>query len=128
MSKRWLRSCAADENRVSGNFAVEPVVTGVEPLQPRGGPLLDLAEAADYLGVSLRWMRRVMAERRLPTVKLGRRIKITKAALDDFLEANTRPANGSAAPPGLVSVGAKARSKRPESHRDRTTGAGRATD
>ncbi len=98
----------------------------MDSLQPPGGPLLDLAEAAEYLGVSLRWMRRVMAERRLPTVKLGRRVKISKASLDGFIEASTRPANGSATPPGLAA--SPRGSKRPESLPARTRGQGRATD
>jgi len=71
-------------------------------------------------------MRRVTTERRIATVKLGRRLKISKATLDDFVASNTRPANGSAAPPGLVSLGAKARSKRPQALSDRTRGAGHA--
>lgn len=113
---------------MSGNFSGPRVVAGVESLLPPGGPLLDLAEAAQYLGVTERWMTRVMAERRLPTVKLGRRVKISKASLDGFIEASTRPANGSAVPPGLVSLSAKTRSssKRPVSRSDGTRGAGRA--
>jgi excisionase family DNA binding protein len=109
---------------MSGNFSVEPVVTGVEPLEPPGGPLFDRSEAAQYLGVTERWMCRVMSERRLPTVKLGRRIKISKASLDDFISASTRPANGSAVPPGLA-TSAKAGSKRPQALSDRAKGQSR---
>ncbi len=74
-------------------------------------------------------MCRVMAERRIDTVKLGRRVKISKAALDDFIAASTRPAHGSAVPPGLVSISTKARSsskRRPQSLPERRRGSGRA--
>jgi len=98
----------------------------MDRLQPPGGPLLDLAEAAEYLSVSERWMRRVFAERRIATTKLGRRVKVSKATLDDFVASNTRPANGSAVPPGLVSLSAQARSKRSQSAPARTRGQSRA--
>jgi len=111
---------------VIGKSAGQGVLPRMASLQPPGGPLLDLAEAAEYLGVSVRWMRRVMTEHRVATVNLGRRVKVSKATLDDFVASNTRPANGSAAP-GLVSLSPRARSKRPESHRERTTGADRGS-
>jgi len=100
----------------------------MDSLKPPGGPLLDVTEIAQYLGVPERWARRVVAERRIETVKLGRRVKITKAALDDFIEASTRPANGSAVPPGLVSISTKARSssKRSQSAPARAKGQSRA--
>ena len=112
---------------MKGNLATPRVVAGVDSLQPPGGPLLDLAEAAEYLGVGLRWMRRVTTERRIATVKLGRRVKVSKATLDDFVASNTRPANGSATPPGLAaSPRARSSSKRrPESLPERTKCAGR---
>jgi len=72
-------------------------------------------------------MRRVMSERRIATIRLGRRIKISKATLDAFIEDSTRPANGNAAP-GLVSLSTKARTKARKKRRaslpERTRGAG----
>lgn len=35
------------------------------------GPLLNIAGAADYLGTTERHVRRLVAERRLPYIKLG---------------------------------------------------------
>ncbi len=88
-------------------------------LTPPGGPLLDLAEAAQYLHKTERWMRRAFSERRLPTVKVGRSVLVRRADLDDLIESGYRPANGSAAPPGPA-ASPRVRSKRPPSLPDRT--------
>ena len=44
-----------------------------------------------YPGVSERLARRILNERRLPVVKLGRRIFVWSHDLDAYLEANTLP-------------------------------------
>ena len=46
----------------------------------------------EYPGISERLARRLLNERRLPVVKLGRRIFVWSNDLDDYLEANTLPA------------------------------------
>lgn len=61
-------------------------------LVPSAGRLLDSVAAADYLGVSERWVRRAVAERRVPVVKVGRLVRISTGALDALIEAGTRPA------------------------------------
>jgi excisionase family DNA binding protein len=48
--------------------------------------LLDVADAAAYLGVSPRFMRRLVAERRIAFVKLGRHVRFDVADLDRFIE------------------------------------------
>lgn len=48
---------------------------------------LDLAEAASYLNVSERYMRRIVAERRCAYLKLGRLLRFTAEDLDAYLEA-----------------------------------------
>lgn len=55
--------------------------------EPRGGHtrLLTLDEAADRLRVSRWGIRRLINERELPTVQLGRRRLVTEADLDDLI-------------------------------------------
>ena len=47
--------------------------------------LLTLEEAAERLGTSVRFIRRLRAERRLPFVKLGRHLRIDSADLMAFV-------------------------------------------
>lgn len=47
--------------------------------------LLTLEEAAERLGTSVRFIRRLRAERRLPFVKLGRHLRIDSADLAAFV-------------------------------------------
>jgi hypothetical protein len=46
----------------------------------------------EYRGIPERLARRILNERRLPVVKLGRRIFVWSHDLDAYLEANTLPA------------------------------------
>jgi excisionase family DNA binding protein len=54
--------------------------------------LLDCKGITEYRGISERFARRLLNERRLPVVKLGRRIFVWSHDLDAYLEANTLPA------------------------------------
>ncbi|WP_021592726.1 helix-turn-helix domain-containing protein [Actinomadura welshii] len=49
--------------------------------------LLTVAEAAEYLNTSQRFPRRLIAERRIRFVKLGRFVRIPESALHDFIAA-----------------------------------------
>jgi excisionase family DNA binding protein len=49
--------------------------------------LLTPQEAADHLGTSLRFVRRLVFERRIPFVKLGRHVRIAASDLDAFIAA-----------------------------------------
>ena len=51
--------------------------------------LLSVTEAAEYLNVGERFIRRVVADRRLPFVKVGKYVRLKKSVLDAFIEANT---------------------------------------
>ena len=48
---------------------------------------LTLGEAANYLNVTERYMRRLVAERRIAYHKLGRLLRFRRADLEDFLQA-----------------------------------------
>jgi len=51
--------------------------------------LLTVAQAAERLGTTERFPRRLIAERRITFVKLGTHVRIPEAALDDFIAAST---------------------------------------
>ncbi len=54
---------------------------------PPACPPLTLAEAAAYLNVSERFMRRLVAERRIAFHKVGHFVRFRAADLEAFLEA-----------------------------------------
>jgi excisionase family DNA binding protein len=60
------------------------------PASPR--TLLCIDEAAERLNVGPRYIRRLIAERRIEFVKLGKHIRIPEAAIDAFISAGTVPA------------------------------------
>lgn len=62
------------------------------PQQVTAAGLLDIEDAADVLGVSVRYMRRLVAERRIRHVKLGHYLRFTPADLDAFAAAGIREA------------------------------------
>jgi excisionase family DNA binding protein len=50
--------------------------------------LLSVEQAAERLGTSVRFMRRLVFERRIAYVKLGRHVRITARDLDAFIAAS----------------------------------------
>ena len=50
-------------------------------------PPLTLSEAAAYLNVSQRFMRRLVAERRVVFYKVGKFVRFRRADLDSFVES-----------------------------------------
>ncbi|MFE3247727.1 excisionase family DNA-binding protein [Streptomyces sp. NPDC059209] len=66
--------------------------------------LLTVDEAAERLGTGVRFVRRLVAERRIVFVKVGRHVRIADSALTAYIEAHTvqparlgRPSYGRAA-------------------------------
>lgn len=51
--------------------------------------LLTVAQAADLLGTSERFPRRLIAERRIRFVHVGRHVRIPHSSLTEFIEAGT---------------------------------------
>ena len=51
--------------------------------------LLTVDEAADRLGTSPRFPRRLITERRIRFVRVGRHVRIPASALAAYIEANT---------------------------------------
>jgi excisionase family DNA binding protein len=50
-------------------------------------PLLNLEKAAERQGTSTRFIRRLIAERRIPFTKLGKHVRIDPADIDAFIAA-----------------------------------------
>jgi excisionase family DNA binding protein len=51
--------------------------------------LLTVAQIAELLGTSERFPRRLIAERRIRFVRVGRHVRIPESALSDYIEAGT---------------------------------------
>jgi excisionase family DNA binding protein len=49
--------------------------------------LLTPQEAAEQLGTSLRFVRRLIFERRIPFIRVGRHVRIAASDLDAFIAA-----------------------------------------
>ncbi len=54
--------------------------------------LLNIDAAADHLGVGVRFMRRLVAERRIPHYLIGRHLRFEVADLEAFRAAGRREA------------------------------------
>ena len=55
---------------------------------PELDTLLSVEQAAERLGASVRFVRRLVFERRIAYVKLGRHVRITARDLDAFIRAS----------------------------------------
>ena len=60
-------------------------MTSVGRGDPELDTLLSIEQAAERLGTSVRFVRRLIAERRITYVKLGRHIRITEHDLINFV-------------------------------------------
>jgi excisionase family DNA binding protein len=54
--------------------------------------LLTVEEAASILNVSIRFIRRLVAERRIAVVRLGRHIRLARSDLEAFIAAGREEA------------------------------------
>ena len=50
---------------------------------------LDVPGVAQYLNISERWVRRAVAERRIPFVKAGALLRFDRVELDEWILGNT---------------------------------------
>ena len=53
------------------------------------GKLLTIREAAERLGTSVRFPRRLIAERRILFVRVGRLVRIPESAIDEMIASGT---------------------------------------
>jgi excisionase family DNA binding protein len=52
-----------------------------------GDPLLSVAEAGEYLGTGERFIRRLITERRISYVKVGKYVRLERSTRDAFVDA-----------------------------------------
>lgn len=64
------------------------------PLQERHDQLLTVAQAGDYLGTGERFIRRLIAQRRITFVKLGKYVRLQRSALDAYIAAGRVTSDG----------------------------------
>ena len=53
--------------------------------------MLTIDQAAEYLGTGQRFVRRLISERRIPYVKLGKHVRLERSALDGFIDSGRVP-------------------------------------
>lgn len=53
------------------------------------GKLLTVEQAGERLGTSVRFPRRLIAERRIKFVRIGRHVRIPERALDELIASGT---------------------------------------
>lgn len=61
-----------------------------KPVASARPPLMTAAEVAALLQVSLRTVRRLIADGTLPSVRIGRAVRVPQEALDAFLSGQAR--------------------------------------
>ena len=52
--------------------------------------LFDVAGAADYMNINDRMMRRLIEQRKIQVIKIGKHVRIAQADIDSYLKSNTR--------------------------------------
>lgn len=55
-------------------------------------PLLTKPQAAEYLSMSLRMIDRLISQRQIAVVHIGRAVRIRRSELDSYIQAHTAPA------------------------------------
>jgi excisionase family DNA binding protein len=70
-------------------MSVKGTTTLEAQMEPMDERLLSLEEAADFLGTGVRFLRRLVAERRIEFVKVGRHVRVPLRALRDYIDNAT---------------------------------------
>ncbi len=73
------------------DMSADVVVEAVGTPNGRSDELLTPSQAGDYLRTGERFVRRLIAERRICYVKLGRYVRLQRSALDAFIESGRVP-------------------------------------
>ncbi|MGL5824394.1 MAG: helix-turn-helix domain-containing protein [Nocardioides sp.] len=56
------------------------------------GDLLTVEQAADYLNITEHFVRRLIRERRIPFLKVGRLVRLRRTDIDEYLASRLVPA------------------------------------
>jgi len=97
-----MRRTSAAPHRNDRRLAIRPLRGGNYPPLDRPTSdvtagegmerLLSVDDAAEVLGTSARFPRRLIAERRIRFVRVGRHVRIPESAIAEYIEARTVPA------------------------------------
>lgn len=68
--------------------------TPVETVQSSAGQLLKAPQVAAYLGCSVAQAYKLMQLGQVPTIRIGRSIRVPQKALTAWVDRNTRPGAG----------------------------------
>jgi len=71
---------------MSDDFTSPHVAFGVDSLPSIRMALLDIDGAADYLNVSPRYIRRLIAQRRINYLKIGKFVRFDQAEIDEWIQ------------------------------------------
>ena len=82
-----VHRCAADRPTEASRGCEASVTSEAARSAEKRRPPLDLAEASRYLNVNVRYVRRLVAERRVRYLKVGRLLRFRADDLDDYLES-----------------------------------------
>jgi excisionase family DNA binding protein len=63
--------------------------TSVRPQERRGLDLLSIPEVCQELGMGKSWLYRKLRSGEIPSVKLGRVIKVKRSSLEEYLESQS---------------------------------------
>ena len=119
--------CGGSNRKELDHMAVDDTARGAQAI-PGHEPPLSIPEAAEFLNVTDRWVRRAVRERRLPYVKVGRHVRFMVEDLRAYLaQSRVQAASGPDAAPGpyLRRVPASAQ-RRPAGSRPGAPGATRS--
>ena len=61
--------------------------TQTSQVDPAGASLLSIEQLADWLGVTDRFIRRLVAERRIPSLKIGKFIRFDPTEIEPWLDS-----------------------------------------
>ena len=79
------------EESISGEAALRPQ----EEAQRGGAQLLSIAQLCQELGMGKTWVYRRLRSGEIPSVRLGRSIKVRREELEEYLEKHHYPARSS---------------------------------
>lgn len=86
-SRRLHRQRPPAQPRNRSRSPARPTRPGRSPIM--SDPLLTVEQAAERLGTTVRFPRRLIAERRIAFVKIGRHVRIAESALAEYIAGNT---------------------------------------
>jgi excisionase family DNA binding protein len=76
----------------------------VQPPERNPNPSFDIHGAAQYSGLSVRFLRRLTHEKRIEVIRIGGRVRFRKSALDAVIAAHVLPAERTGPPADRVAA------------------------